>query len=139
MNQAAPPALPTVVGRIEEKTDQRLVLAVEGTDYRLHLVPAGPVDAAVGQRVRGVVRIEARRVDVVPAGGWFIEPVYGRPRRVQGRIIGGDVHANELHLRAGAPLIVKLELAQKAADFYVGHMVSFDVKAGATFELVRDD
>ncbi|MEX0885436.1 MAG: hypothetical protein WD009_03255 [Phycisphaeraceae bacterium] len=136
MNQAAPPAAPTVVGRLEEKTDERIVLAVEGTDYRLHLVPAGPIDAAVGARVRGVVRIEARRVDVVPAGGWFIEPVFGRPRRVQGRIVGGDVAANELHLKAGTGLVVKLEPAQSAGDFAVGQMVSFDVKAGATFEVV---
>ena len=135
MNQAAPPATPSVVGRIEHKSDESIILAVEGTDYRLHLVPVGGV-GEVGQRVRGLVRIEARRVDVVPAGGWFIEPVYGRPRRVQGRIVGGDVAGNELHLKAGAPVIVKLEPAQKAGDFAIGQMVGFDVKPGATFEQV---
>ena len=135
MSQAAPPAAPSVIGRIEHKSDERIILAVEGTDYRLHLVPAGPV-GEVGQRVRGTVRIEARRVDVVPAGGTFIEPVYGRPRRVQGRIVGGDLAANELHLKAHAPVIVRLEPAQKAAEFCVGQLVGFDAKAGATFEQV---
>ena len=135
MNQAAPPAAPSVVGRIEQKSEERIILSVEGTDYRLHLVPVGAVGEP-GERVRGVVRVEARRVDVVPAGGRFVEPVYGRPRRVQGRVIGGDVAANELHLKAGAPVVVKLEAAQQAGAFAVGQLVGFDARAGATFEQV---
>ena len=30
---------------------------------------------------------EAKRIDVVTTGGRYVEPVYGRPRRVQGTVI----------------------------------------------------
>jgi hypothetical protein len=73
-------------------------------------------------------------VDVITAGGRFIEPVFGRPRRVQGRIIGGDVRGNTLTVLAAVPVTVKLMSNQKAGSFAVGQQVSFDVEPGATFE-----
>ncbi|HEX7010784.1 MAG TPA: hypothetical protein VF184_12445 [Phycisphaeraceae bacterium] len=136
---AAPAALPTVTGRLADKSDDRIVLSLPGTDYRLHLVPRGSLEAQVGQRVTGVIRVKAKRVDVVPSGGRYIEPVFGRPRRVQGRVIGGDVQTNTLHVHAAAPVIAQLMPSQKAANFAVGQLVSFDVERGATFELEQTD
>lgn len=136
MTSTAPPALPTVTGRVEEKSDEKLVLSVTGTDYRLHLVPAAPIAAEMGDRVTGVVRAQARRVDKVPSGGRFIEPVFGRPRQVQGRVVGGDVQANVLYVHAGVPIHAALMAPQQAGDFAIGQMVNFSVERGATFEPV---
>ncbi|GAB4108732.1 MAG: hypothetical protein Kow00105_16410 [Phycisphaeraceae bacterium] len=125
---------PIATGVLVEKSPDKLVLAVPGTDYRLRLVPVGPIQAEVNERVSGIIRAKALRVDVIPAGGRFIEPVFGRPRRVQGRIIGGDVKANTLTVQACVPITVTLMPNQRAAQFAIGQMVSFDVEPGATFE-----
>jgi len=125
---------PIATGVLVEKSPDKLVLAVPGTDYRLRLVPVGPIHAEVNERVSGIIRAKAQRVDVIPAGGRFIEPVFGRPRRVQGRIIGGDVKANTLTVQACVPITVTLMPNQRAAQFAIGQMVSFDVEPGATFE-----
>lgn len=131
-----PKTIPTVSGTVEEARDELIVLKLPGTDYRLHLVPTGGVAYAVGQHVTGVVRAQAQRMDVVPAGGRYVEPVFGRPRRVQGRVTGGSVQRNEVYIKAGPGLVVTPMAPQRAGDFAVGQMVSFDVKRGATFEPV---
>lgn len=131
---AQPNALPQVVGRLAERQDDRIVLRIPETSYRLHLMIAKPLDAQPNARVAGVVHVHARRVDVVPAGGRYVEPVYGRPRRIQGRVIGGDVQRNTLHVHCGLAVVVHLMPAQQAADFKIGQMVSFDVEPGARFE-----
>lgn len=130
----APPTATT--GRVLDKFDGQLHLGIPGTDYRLHLRVDGPVPAGVGQRMVGTIRVRAKRVDVVNTGGRFVEPVFGRPRRLQGRIIGGDVDANQIHLHCGGPVFVcdLTDGRQKAGDFAVGQLVAFDVESGAAFE-----
>ena len=138
MDQAAPAALPSVTGWIEEKADDRIVLDIPDTDYRLHLMLPGPLRAEVGEKVTGTIHANAKRVDPIRSGGRFIEPGYGRPRRVQGRIIGGDPAANKLFVHCGgAPFIATLMPSQHATDFAIGQMVLFDVERGATFEPVE--
>src|SRR5690606_6648581 len=96
-------------GRLEEIGDGMIVLGLPGTDYRVHLVCAQPpAGAKVRDRVRGTITANARRVDVVPSGGRYIEPVFGRPRRVQGRVIGGDPQANTITVDCVLPLVCKL-------------------------------
>lgn len=125
---------PIATGVLVEKSPERLVLAIPGSDYRLHLVPAGTINAGVNDRVSGTISAIARRVDVIKAGGRYIEPVFGRPRRVQGRILGGNVKANTLTVLASVPVTVTLMPHQKAGRFAVGQMVSFDVEPGAGFQ-----
>lgn len=125
---------PTVTGHLEELSDQKLVLDIPDTDYRLHLVPAGSIDAEVDDKITGTIYANARRVDPIRSGGRFIEPNYGRPRRVQGRIIGGDVSQNQLYVHCGgAPIVATLTAGQNAADFAIGQLVLFDVERGAQF------
>jgi hypothetical protein len=133
MSEAAT-AGPIATGVLAEKTPEKLVLAVLGTDYRLQLIPTGAIQVALNERVHGTIRANARRVDVISAGGRYIEPVFGRPRRIQGRIIGGDPKANTLTVLACVPVTVKLMDHQQAGKFAVGQMVSFDVEPGATFQ-----
>ncbi len=133
MSEAAT-AGPIATGVLAEKTSEKLVLAVPGTDYRLKLIPVGQVNGPLNERIQGTIRANAQRVDVISAGGRFIEPIFGRPRRVQGRIIGGDVKANTLTVLAAVPITVTLMPHQQAGKFAIGQMVSFDVEPGATFE-----
>ena len=128
---------PLATGVLAEKSPEKLVLAVPGTDYRIQLIPQGSIDAQVNDRISGTIRAQARRVDVVKAGGRFIEPVFGRPRRVQGRIIAGDVKANTVTVLACVPVIATLMPQQRTGQFALGQMVSFDVEPGATFEQAK--
>ena len=137
MNQAAAPTKLTVTGRLREKAADRIVLDIPHTDYRLHLAVDRAPAAAEGERLTGSIHAQAKRVDPIRSGGRFIEPNYGRPRRVQGTIIGGDLEANQLHVHCGgAPIIATLMPAQRAADFAIGQMVLFDVERGAKFDPV---
>ncbi len=76
----------------------------------------------------------AKRVDVVGHGGRFIEPVYGRPRRLQGTVVATDPNLNMITVRSRCPFVCRLTGSQKAAAFAIGSLVGFDVEAGAVFE-----
>lgn len=130
-----PTTPPTISGVIDAVGEGWVQVHVPGTDYRLRLVPGSGLSAAVGDKVVGVVRAQAMRMDLIPAGGRYIEPVQGRPRRVQGRVIGGSVSRNEVHIKAGPGVVVTPMPPQRAGDFSIGQMVSFDVRDGATIEL----
>ena len=127
--------LPLTSGTVVELTDARLTLKLPGTHYRLELVPAGKKEGlSKGDTAHGVIRCQSQRIDIAATGGRFVEPCVGRPRRIQGRVIGGSAARNEIHVSAGAYLVVTPMSPQRAADFTVGQLVMFDAHAGATFE-----
>lgn len=102
------------------------------TSYELHLVPAADIATPPGKRIIGAIRARARRIDVVQSGGRFVEPVYGRPRRVQGSVIA--VEPDAIVVDAGVPIhCAPTDPRQKPTDFQPGQFVSFDVMDGATF------
>lgn len=115
-----------------------VTLSFPNLQYRTHLVLVGGAEhlrGRVGKRVEGRVRGSARRVDVVPGGGRFVDPVWGRPRRVQGRVVSIDAGSNSITVHAGLPIELKLtDARQRAAEFAEGDLVSCDVLRGATFE-----
>ncbi|MCU0688926.1 MAG: hypothetical protein MUE97_04195 [Phycisphaerales bacterium] len=125
-----------------------VVIAIPGSQYQLHLRPDGPMpaDAPVGKRILGIITAQAKRVDHTVAGGRFVEPVFGRPRRVQGTILHVDAAANALTINAGGGVVVDglplpivcvlTDARQKAADYHVGQFVGFDVLDGASFKRV---
>jgi len=127
-----------VCGRLESQSAGMIELSLPGTDYRLSLATAGEVKPdAVGQ-VCGRIRARARRVDVIRAGGRYIEPVFGRPRRLQGSVMAVDAGANTITVYCGCPFICELTApGQRAEKFEVGQLVSFDVERGARFEAVE--
>jgi hypothetical protein len=111
-----------------------LVLEVPNTSYQLHLLPAAAVTTPVGKRLTGIIRADARRVDTVKSGGRYVEPVAGRPRRVQGAVIAKDSSANTITVAAGVPIVLRLtDPRQRADQFAEGDFVSCDVLDGATF------
>ncbi len=103
------------------------------TSYEMHLLPVVSPQTEVGKRILGIVRAKARRIDNVQSGGKFVEPVSGRPRRVQGRVIA--IAGDSIVVDAGVPIhIFPTDPRQKASDFQAGMFVGFDVLDGATFE-----
>lgn len=121
-----------------------IVFTIPGTSYQLHLRPQGDIRSAPGQRIKGSIRCQARRVDRSGTGGRFVEPVFGRPRRLQGTVIGHDTSANAIIIDAGGSAVpgfdgglpitcVLSDARQKPGDFQVGDLVGFDVFEGATF------
>lgn len=128
-----------------------VVIAVPNTSYELHLAPAGGMSgrdpaldapahasvgghAALGKRIIGTIKARARRVDVVQSGGRFIEPVAGRPRRVQGLVVAAEPSTNSIVVNAGVPVTLTLtDSRQRAEQFEAGAFVSCDVMDGATF------
>lgn len=104
------------------------------TNYRLHLSPTIAILGPLGQRVVGEIHAKARRVDVVETGGSYVEPVIGRPRRVQGRVVAIDERHNTIVVNAGMAIHLTLtDSRQRAAQFALGDLVSTDVLDGATF------
>ena len=121
-----------------------VVLTVPNTEYRLELRPVGddlaPFEGRVGTTVVGIVRAEARRLDLCGAGGRYVEPVFGRPRRVQGMV--REVRAPENTVVVSAALGLALNLTptapgQNAGQFKEGDFLTCGVLDGATFELVE--
>jgi len=109
-----------------------IVLGVPDTSYQLHLLPTAAVGTAVGGRLVGTIRATARRIDAVGTGGGYVEPVAGRPRRVQGRVLSVD--GGVVVVDAGVPIhCTPTDPRQAAASFEAGQLVSMDVLDGATF------
>ncbi len=130
-----------VLEAVEAATATRpahVVVSFPNTSYRMHLIPVGEVAGEIGKRILGVIRAQARRVDVVNTGGKYVEPVFGRPRRIQGRVIAADNATNTLTVDAGMPIHCELTDPRQSADrFPLGSLVSFDALDGATFEQSR--
>ncbi len=113
---------------------ERIVLGFANTDYQMHLIPDGEITGEIGKRILGTIHAKARRVDSCATGGRYAEPVYGRPRRVQGKILSIDEPSNTIVVGAGMPIHCELtDARQKAGQFEVGDVVTFDVLDGATF------
>jgi hypothetical protein len=114
-----------------------VVVSFPNTNYQMYLVPTTDplaLQTHLHKRILGTIRLDARRVDVVDTGGRYLEPVLGRPRRVQGSVISIDRTHNALVIDAGAPIHAGLtDERQNAADFKPGDLVSFDAMDGATF------
>ena len=135
IDPAVPPA---VSGRVAERGEDWILLQIPGTSYRLRLVLEVQLEAAVGDKVTGTLHAAARRIDTISAGGRYIEPVSGRPRRLQGRVVGGHVASELLFVHTGVPFICSLTDGRQAVgDFEIGQLVSFDVEAGTVFKPSR--
>lgn len=104
------------------------------TSYELHLLPTAPVTTTPGKRIIGHIHAQARRVDKVQTGGRYVEPVMGRPRRVQGSIVAINAAARTITIDAGVPIECTLtDRRQHPGEFAVGEFVSMDVLDGARF------
>jgi hypothetical protein len=114
------------------KEAAHIVVTFLNTNYEMHLIPTTPITTPIGKRILGTIKLQAKRIDTVGTGGQYIEPVYGRPRRVQGTVL--RVENGAIIIDAGVPIHATLTDARQSLDqFQPGQFVSFDAVAGATF------
>ena len=124
----------TTTGVLFEVATDFITLSLPGTDYRIHLVTKAPIGLAVGHRITGHIHARAKRVDVLTAGGRYFEPIYGRPRRIQGMVVATDTEHNTISVKCNAVFICELTANQSAADFQHGQLVACNIERGASFE-----
>jgi hypothetical protein len=104
---------------------------VPNTSYELHLIPTGDIRTQPGKRLIATIRAKARRIDIVTTGGQYVEPVMGRPRRIQGTVLA--IKDGALVIDAGVPIhCTPTDPRQTADQFTPGMFVSFDAMDGAT-------
>jgi hypothetical protein len=122
-------------GVLKEIHPGHIVLEIPNTSYAIHLIPHGLITAEPGKRIIGKVRTKSRRIDIVKTGGRFIEPVFGKPRRMQGTVTANE--GGSLVVDVTIPVTVEPgDARQKAADFPVGTLVAFDLPEWPTFAQV---
>jgi hypothetical protein len=123
-------------GVLESLDDNELVLAVHHTEYKLHLmpaVPAGEITAPVGSRIKGTIHARALRIHAAQGGGRFIEPVWGAPRIVAGKVRAVDEPQRRLLVDTGVPMWVEAPKGQDLGAIREGELVNFYVESGTRF------
>ena len=123
--------------RLLEHTADGVVVSIDQTHYRLHLSCDGQMSADVGDRVRGVIGAKVWKVDFVSTGGAYIEPVYGRPRRIQGRVVGSMADGNRVVVEVcGCRITGEVPQRWPVDQLPSSGLVALDVEPGAVFEPV---
>jgi len=133
MTMGTPNLLQHARGTLTEKDNQNIVFAIPGTSYQLGLSTYQPVSTEAGKRIIGTIRAQARRIDVVQSGGKYIEPVYGRPRRIQGNVVAVNPADQTVTIDATVPIVCKTDGKQRAESFKIGDFVACDVTSGSSF------
>jgi len=127
-------------GKVVDQRGDLVVLSIPNTDYRLHLVPDGEITPNETGHVQGALRAVARRVDVVSRGGRYIDPAYGRPRILQGRVAATNAQDGRIAVACAPGVVFHCKLAapgQSVDDFVEGQLVSFSIDRGATLTQSR--
>ena len=90
---------------VESVENGMVTLRVPNMNYRnafmVKAPPTGAEGLKAGERVRGRILAPAWKVDRVELGGNYVEPLFGRPRRMQGTILAVDAGKNELTVQVG--------------------------------------
>ena len=123
-------------GMVVSVSDERLVLALPGTDYQLYLrptVPASQITTPVGKRIKGTIEAKALRIYKFQGGGRFIEPVIGEPRIVAGMVMSVDSSQRRMLVDVSVPIWMALLPDQRADQFAEGELVNCYVESGARF------
>src|SRR3954467_4658742 len=113
---------------VDSVSDGMVTLKVPNLNYRNSFAISSEAAAglAPGARVRGRIHAPAWKVDRVELGGNYVEPLYGRPRRMQGTILSVNTAANQLTVQVGYEATVQMPERYKAESFKVGERVGWD-------------
>ncbi len=121
---------------VENVGDGMVTVRVPGMNYQnTFRVGNGAAALVAGERVRGRIHAPAWKVDRVDMGGNYVEPLYGRPRRMQGTILSVNAGANELTVQVGYEVTVKMPEKYSAGDYRVGERVGWDNVEVPAFEV----
>jgi len=126
-------------GKVSSAKDGVIVFSPAGSNYEMHLVSrafAGPLNTPL----KGLIRVRPKKIWTVPSGGLFVNPIFGPPKTIQGRI--RSIDERQMIIHAGGEFIVDLPLDDRIYDLAngplkVGVMVNVVAEPGATFEMVR--
>jgi hypothetical protein len=126
---------------VDHVENGQITLRVTDRNYAntFTLAGAAPATLVSGTRVRGTIHAPAWKVDRVELGGNYVEPLAGRPRRMQGTILAVNPSANELTVQVGYEAVVRLPARYKAADFQPGQRVGWDNLELPVFQLEPSD
>ncbi len=133
----APEGLARVV--LEELADDHLVLSIPHTDYRIRVkptVPTGEIDVTVGKRLKGVIQAHALKIHRATGGGRFIEPVWGEPRIVAGKILTIDAEQRRILVDVSVPVWITPPDGTDLSTMHEGELVNFYVQSGTRFRPV---
>lgn len=131
----------TVTGKIESIDGDVLVLSLSGTKYKTHFTVEGgaaSIDTPPGRRIKGTIHARALRMHTAAGGGLFIEPVYGSPRIVQGRVIGVDAENDRVLVDVVVPMWVTVHEDQSATDFELHSLLNCYLQSGTTFSPAKE-
>ncbi len=112
-----------------------IIFKPTGTNYELFLEGPG-YDGPMNIPIELAITVQARKLWTVPSGGNFIEPIFGKPRTIQGRVKA--IEGQTLVVQAGIPLHVQLPASDSAVDLNsgavtVGHLVNVMIMPGASY------
>lgn len=110
---------------VESTQDDLVTLKTPNANYCNTFKFSGDMPQA-GTRVVGEVYAIARKAEIVSLGGNYVEPLFGRPRRMQGMVLEQIVARNELRVQTGYEVTVKLPENQPVAEFPTGSHVGWD-------------
>ena len=127
------------VGRVVSVEDNAVVFHPLNSNYEWKLATASRYDGPVNERIECRLYVRARKLYTVPSGGNFVQPIFGPPRIIQGRI--KHLEEGTMVVHGGAPFVVELPEDEAAYDMgrgflAVGGLVNVVALPGARFELV---
>ncbi len=111
---------------VENLENDLLTLKTPNANYRNTFKCHNPSSLVVGKRIIGEVHAVARKIEAVSQGGNYVEPLFGRPRRMQGLVLRRNTADNSLCVQTGYEVTVQLPPEQKAEDYPVGSRVGWD-------------
>ncbi len=119
---------------LHSKDDMDLIVTLPGTKYQLYLEATTPVTPSPQGRLFGIIQCPVYKVDFVSAGGAYIEPVTGRPRRVQGKVIATILDSNSVVLDVcNTPIVGRLPDRWQVSQIEIGTRLALDIPQGASF------
>ena len=125
-------------GKVLRTEGDCLVFQPGNTNYELHL-KAGNYTGPIGTPVLCTIRVTARKVYSVSTGGNFIQPIFGTPKIIQGRVL--SIEGQQLVMHAAAIIVVTLPGDETSIDLNSGgiakgSMINVVAFAGATADIL---
>ena len=111
---------------VESIENDLVTLKTPNANYRNTFRCSSAADLVVGKRISGSIHAPARKIEAVSQGGNYVEPLFGRPRRMQGLVLKLNAAENSLLVQTAYETHVQLPPHQQATDYPPGSRVGWD-------------
>ncbi len=119
---------------VESAKNDLITLRIPGTNYRNTFKFSGVAAPGPGAKVFGAIHVLARKTESISDGGNYVEPLFDRPRRMQGLVLARNSQKNQLVVQVGYEVTVQLPADQNVSEFPVGSRVGWDNADWPIFE-----